>query len=310
VHVNPYTAQVIGSIASDARFGNWSRRLHSRLLQGEGWRWMAELAASAMLVMLITGIALWWPGARQAILPARAAQGRNAWKQWHAFLGVALSVLTLTILLTGLTWSQYAGSQIRTLRDALGQASPQVPRKLMSGAADGRPQLSWQGAWDAARTQAPDVPVQMIAPRGERGVWRLSSADPGQPFKRFDLLLDAHDGSRLYLATWQQQTLFGKATAIGIPFHRGEFGWWNQALLLLFGAGVLFALASGWVMYFKRRQRGAPGLPPLQQGAWRRAARPLGVSAVLLCVLMPVLAAAAGVIALAEVALSFRPRPA
>lgn len=307
VHVNPYTAQVIGSIASEERFGNWAKRLHSRLLQGDGWRWMIELAASAMLVMLITGIALWWPGARQSLQPAATTQGRNAWKRWHALLGVALSVLTLTILLTGLTWSKYAGSQVRSLRDALGQASPQMPRDLSSGAANGRSPLSWQRAWSAAREHTPDVQMQLIAPRDAQGVWRMSGADPGQPFKRFDLLLDAYDGSPLYAAAWEQQSLFGKATGVGIPFHRGELGWWNQALLLLFGAGVLVSLVTGWAMYFKRRQRGAGGLPRVPTGAWRAAARSAWPAGLVLCALMPVLAVVVGVIGLIEVALLLRP---
>ena len=35
VYVNPYTAEVTGSLASQERFNNWAKKLHSRLLQGE-----------------------------------------------------------------------------------------------------------------------------------------------------------------------------------------------------------------------------------------------------------------------------------
>nr|WP_315489117.1 PepSY domain-containing protein [uncultured Rhodoferax sp.] len=83
------------------------------------------------------------------------------------------------------------------------------------------------------------------------------------------MLLDAYSCQRLYYSGWDQQTAFGKATAIGIPFHRGEFGVWNQVVLLVFGLGVLFSIVSGWVMYFKRRGRGLAGLPHLAPGAWK-----------------------------------------
>lgn len=49
VYVNPYTAEVLGSLAQEDRFREWSRKLHSSLLQGDGWRWMIELAASWLI---------------------------------------------------------------------------------------------------------------------------------------------------------------------------------------------------------------------------------------------------------------------
>ena len=49
----------------------------------------------------------------------------------------------------------------------------------------------------------------------------------------------------MYYSGWSEQTAFGKATAIGIPFHSGEFGLWNQALLLVFGVGAVFGIVTG-----------------------------------------------------------------
>jgi uncharacterized iron-regulated membrane protein len=308
VYVNPYTARVIGTLANQDRFSNWSQRLHSRLLQTDSWRWMIELAASAMLVMLLTGVALWWSAASGPSVPRASARGRVAWQQWHAFLGVALAIVTVAILATGLTWSQYAGAQIRAARDVLGQAPPRSPGNLKSNIAHAQSALTWEAAWELTRRLAPDVAVQLTPPRSDADVWRISAADPSRPTRRFDLVLDGFDGKPLYQAGWAQQTAFGKATALGIPFHRGEYGWWNQLVLLLCGGGVLFSLLSGWVMYFKRRQRGAPGLPRLPAGAWKAAALPLGLSTLLLAVLMPVLGVAACAVLLLECWLHGRQR--
>ena len=63
--------------------------------------------------------------------------------------------------------------------------------------------------------------------------------------------------------------MFGKATAIGIPFHRGEYGVWNQALLFIFGVGLIFSMTTGWVMVFKRRRKGMAYFPSAGKGAWR-----------------------------------------
>jgi uncharacterized iron-regulated membrane protein len=293
---------VLGTQIDQDRFSEWARRLHSRLLQGETLRWMIELAASWMLVMLLTGVYLWWPQAGQAALPKAGARGRQGWRQWHAFLGVLLGVLSLVIVLTGITWSKYAGTQVRSLRDWSGQASPPAPAHLHS-MPPGGPQLSYQQAWQRAQALVPGVPLQLTPPRGAHGVWRIASADRSHPGNRLDLVLNAYDGQVLYRAGWEGQTAFGKATAVGIPFHRGELGVWNQVLLFVFAAGVLFSLLSGWVMFFKRRRAGQLGLPKLLPGAWRSAPLAWVIVGVGLCALMPLLALSTLVLLAVELAL-------
>jgi uncharacterized iron-regulated membrane protein len=300
VFVDPHDARVLGVQDTGGRFSDWSKNLHSRLLQGEGWRWMIELGASWLLVMLLTGFYLWWPRPGQSGLPRAGKTGRAAWRQWHAFAGVALGLLSLVMVVTGITWSRYAGENVRKLRDAAGQASPGVPRHLHSAPAPGLPALDWQAAWSRARALAPPIAMSLSPPDGPQGVWRASGADRSAPTRRFDLVLDRVDGSVLHRAGWDQQTAFGKATAVGIPFHRGEFGLWNQALLFLFGAGVLFSLVSGWVMYVKRTRGGKPGLPGLLPGAWRAASLLALMSGVALCALLPLLALSAAAVLVLE----------
>jgi len=307
VFVDPYRATVLGSQREQDRFSEWARRLHSRLLQGESLRWMIELAASWMLVMLLTGVVLWWPRPGQPGLPRAPARGRAGWRQWHAFLGILLSVLSLAMVLTGITWSKYAGENVRALRDWAGQASPRVPERLHSMPQD-RPRMNFQQAWDRSRALVPGVTPSLMPPRGPHGVWRAASADKRHPASRFDLVLNSYDGRVLYYAGWDRQTAFGKATAVGIPFHRGELGIWNQVLLFVFAAGVLFSLVSGWTMFFKRRRAGQAGLPKLLPGAWRSAPPAAIVLAVGLCALMPLLALSAAVLAALEAALVRRRR--
>jgi uncharacterized iron-regulated membrane protein len=300
VFVNPYDGRVLGVQDTGARLGDWSKRLHSRLLQGDGWRWMIELGASWLLVMLLTGFYLWWPRPGQSGLPRAGKSGRAAWRQWHAFAGVALGLLSLVMVVTGITWSQYAGENVRKLRDAAGQQTSPVPRDLHSTPRTGTQALGWQEMWSVARAIAPPVALSLSPPKDPAGVWRVSAADRSAPTRRVELALDAYDGRVLYRAGWDQQTAFGKATAVGIPFHRGEFGLWNQALLFLFGAGVLFSLLSGWVMYFKRQRSGELGLPALMPGAWR-AASPLALAGgVALCALLPLLAISAAALLVLE----------
>jgi len=308
VYVNPYSAEVLGQLPQADRFNVWARKLHSSLMQSDSWRWMIELAASWLMVMLVTGIFLWWPNTGQAALPQAGAKGRVAWKQWHSFVGVTLGLISAVMLTTGLTWSQYAGSQVKWARDATGQTPPRIPAQFKSTVTESATAMNWQQAVQAIRQVAPEVSMQVMAPTEPEGVWRANQMDRGDPTKRFDLLVDAYSGERLYDSGWSEQTAFGKATAIGIPFHRGEFGWWNQALLFIFGAGVLFSIVSGWVMYFQRRARGLVGLPRLLPGAWRSVSPWAGLGGLVMLVALPLLAASVAVVLLAEISMAWRAR--
>ena len=303
VYVNPYNAQVLGSLEQSQRFSVWARKLHSSWLQGDGWRWLIELAASWVMVMLVTGAYLWWPHPHAT--PVQGA-GRVAWRRWHAWTGVGLSVVTAAILATGLTWSKNAGERVRWVRDAAGQASPRIPAHFQSKPVQGSAPMNWEQAIQAIRQHAPQVTMQIMPPQGPTGVWRANQIDRGQPMDRFDLLVDAYSGERLYFSGWDQQTFFGKATGVGIPFHRAELGYWNQAVLLIFGLGLIFSMVSGWVMYFKRRCLGSSGMPALLPGAWRSPSWAMWLGAGVMLWAMPLLTMTAPMVALVEIFKSWR----
>lgn len=306
VYVNPYNAEVLGQLKESERFANWARKLHSNLQQGDGWRWMIELAASWTMVMLVTGVYLWWPRPGQSGLPQSAAKGRLAWRQWHAFMGVALGLISFVILTTGLTWSERAGGQIKWARDVTGQTPPRIPSGFKSTLAEGAKPLTWEQAVQAIRREAPQVSMKVMAPRGPEGVWRANQMDKGDPTKRFDMLVDAYSGQKLYYSGWAEQTAFGKATAIGIPFHRGEFGVWNQVVLFVFGAGILFSLVTGWVMVYKRWAAGASIWPALLPETWRSVSPWAWLGGAFMLLTMPVLAMSAVPVVLFEAFASWR----
>lgn len=314
VYINPYTNQVLGQLPQSERFTVWSKKLHSTYLQ-DGWRWVIEFAASWTLVMLVTGIFLWMPMLKGYFNPTQNGSSREQWRYWHATIGILMSVMSAAILVTGLTWSKNAGEQIRWARDALDQKSPPIPAHFKSSIPEhnhsdhghgiesnlktmipAHSMINWQQAWQSVKMNAPSVAIELRAPVGEAGFWRANHVDRGDPTKRFDMLLDAYTGQPLFYSGWDDQPLFGKATAIGIPFHRGEFGVWNQVLLIIFGISLMFSFISGWVMYFKRHRIGTSILPPLLPGAWKTISPWAILGAGFMFLSMPLLAATAPII--------------
>ena len=304
-YVNPYTLEVLGSLEQQERFTFWAKKLHSSLLQGSAWRWMIEWGASWLLIMLLTGIFLAWPKSLSDLVPEKSISGRQAWKKWHALVGLVFSILSLIIICTGLTWSEYTGQQIRYLRDISGQAPPQVPATFRSVVGENNDALSIQSIWKEIEKSSGPVRIQMLPPSGEDGVWRATHTEKSDPFQRFDLLLDAYSGKVLFHTVWKDQTLFGKATAIGIPFHRGEFGIWNQFLLFIFGIGLIFSMTTGWVMVIKRFKTSSNFIPPLNTELLRKIPIPFGLLSLVLLWLMPMMIIGFVIVVCAEVSIHF-----
>lgn len=262
-YVNPHNGSVIGQMALADQFAQWSKHLHSRLLAGKALRWVSELAATALFWMLVTGVWLW-------ALGPTVSQHKSRLKRWHIGMGLGFAAFTVVMTATGLTWSEYAGQQVRTLVKATGQSAPKIPDKLHSAESSaGQTLWGWNDALAKTRQLAGPVEILLIPPGPGHNYWLAIGSNPAEPTHRFDLALDASDGQILYRSTWANQTLFGKATAIGIPFHRGEFGLWNQLLLMAFGGFVLFALGSAWTLQFGRRKRNGVWFNPSAEALHR-----------------------------------------
>ncbi len=268
VYVNPYTGQVLGQLQEMERFKTWAKKLHSNALQGDGWRWLIELGASWMLVLFATGLVMWWPKPQarggdgwRALMP-RWGRGRTTWRDLHAVVAIALGLVLAIVLVTGLTWAEHSGKRFRAMQTALGQDAPRVPKSLRSAPGDA-PHLSWQAVLERSRAQAPDIAMQITPPASADGVWRVENFDRTQPTGRFGLALDARSGAVLFSSGWERFPALARATAVGIPFHRGEFGVWNQVLLALAALAAVFSVVSGLVMWWQRRPRGKVGAPTL-----------------------------------------------
>lgn len=280
-YIDPYSGQVLGHMPEIERVKTWAKKLHSSALQGDGWRWLMELGASWMLVLFATGLVMWWPrsqaqgGPGWRALAPRIDKGRATWRDLHASVALTMGAVLLVVLVTGLTWSRESGERFRAMQQAMGQEAPKAGPGVRSvspgGGGNAKPMLSWQAAWERARAQAPDVAMQIAAPRGENGVWRIDNFDRSQPTGRFSLALDARSGETLFSAGWAQLPALARATAVGIPFHRGEFGVWNQALLVLAALAAVFSVVSGWVMWWRRRPARQLAAPPVTREHVRRA---------------------------------------
>jgi uncharacterized iron-regulated membrane protein len=120
VYVHPQTLQVLKLDNEDHRLENVIFKLHGELMIGDVGSWIVELAASWAVIMILTGLFLWWPrnanGLGGVLYPRLRQGGRTFWKDIHSVTGIYVSFFALFLLFTGLPWSKGWGGYLKAIR--------------------------------------------------------------------------------------------------------------------------------------------------------------------------------------------------
>ena len=85
-----------------------AEKIHGTLLIGVTGDRLIEVAASLSMVLLASGLYLWWPrggGIGRALVPNLSARGRALWKELHRTTGFWISAVLFVFLLSGLSWT-------------------------------------------------------------------------------------------------------------------------------------------------------------------------------------------------------------
>lgn len=302
VVVDPYTAQVLESFPRRSGWYDFADNVHGSLLLGTTGDRLLEIAASLGMVLIATGLYMWWPrgerGWRAALIPS-FGPGRAAWRSLHGVFGLWISFFLVFFLISGLAWAGIWGGKIMqawsqfpaekwdnvplsdTTHASMNHGPKEVPWALeqtpmpASGSEAGTPGLASGTAvtvdsMDAlAREIGFDARYQMNLPQSETGVWTFSrdsmSTDSLDPTSDRTVHVDQFTGKFLADVRYADYSLFGKAMAVGIALHMGTLGLWSVLANTVFCLAVLLLCVSAVVMWLKRRPQGAGRLaaPPM-----------------------------------------------
>jgi uncharacterized iron-regulated membrane protein len=304
VYVHPGTLAVLKTVPHTARLTEFVRTVHANLLVGRNGAILLELAASWAIVMIVTGLYLWWPrdarGAAGVVYPRLHSGRRVFWRDLHAVTGVWISTLALFLLLTALPWTPIWGKGFEEVR-ALGAGEVQADWSTR-GAVDHRAHLRGAPAGSVGsplgvddivarvRGMQLEPPVRIYLPSDRQPHWRVRSETQNRPRVR-ELEFDARSGELLREQKFADKPLVDRVVGIGVAAHEGQlFGPANQALGLAAALGFLTLCVSGVVMWWRRRPDGSLGIPATPVPDFRIRA-PLAGSIVALGVLLPVLGA-------------------
>ncbi|MQA39295.1 PepSY-associated TM helix domain-containing protein [Rugamonas aquatica] len=148
VFVDPATAKVAGTIAEDQRIMTTVKHIHSLAIAGDGGKVVIEIVAGWIIVLMSTGVYLWWPrGRRVGVVSIRpGAEGRTWWRDLHAVTGAFSGIVILFLALTGMPWSVFWGANVNAWLTAHDLGVPNgmwrgVPKSTLPAGALG--ELPW-----------------------------------------------------------------------------------------------------------------------------------------------------------------------
>ncbi|WP_419815724.1 PepSY-associated TM helix domain-containing protein [Glacieibacterium sp.] len=293
IYVSPQ-GQVLGSLDPGTRIEATVSRIHGTLLLGRWGDWLVELAASWSIVMILSGLYLWWPRQLQmagTVWPRLSRRGRPLLKDIHRVTGFWIAGLVLVMLASGLPWAGAWGGAFKWARTELGLVKG--PQDWKIGADDGH--AAHHGAMTmppiavpqglplsvfVAKAQAehmafpvsvlpPQAPQRFGAPTGN--VWTVKSEAQNRQLDR-QVSYDPATGAEITRTGFADQHLLDRIVNTGVAWHEGQlFGIANQIIGVV-TAGALLALSVlGVMMWLKRRPRNGFGAPAPTVGPPPRA---------------------------------------
>jgi len=294
VWVHPQTGQVLHKIAEQDRLMRVVFRLHGELLAGDRGSALVETAACWTIVMLLSGLFLWWPrqngGKLAGVLYPRLRRGRATfWRDIHTVTGLWVSLGALFLILSGLPWAKVWGDYFREVRAVTGtlegrqdwsagsateahdRAMADAGMRAMMG------EHGEHGGMAMAMAMAPPppaldavvagatrlhfaAPVEVSPPTIAGMPWQVRSQAENRPDR--DSAEISADGSLVGVQRFAQRHRIDRAVGYGVAIHEGA--WWglaNQLANLAVLLGLVTLCLSSVVLWWRRRPAKVLGAP-------------------------------------------------
>ena len=294
VYVHPQNLQILKIVQEDDKLMRIMHRLHGNLLIGDRGSNLVELAASWAIVMIITGLYLWWPSNAKSmggiIYPRIGKNSRVFWRDLHAVTGFWISFFTLFLLLSGLPWAKSWGGLLKEVRHlsagkvvqqdwTTGRSSELAERQSMNmpnmegseheGHTGFRHMMDKSGIHkimvhkvDYSPLDALVATVQplnlaapvLISPPSKKSPDWTASSKAQNRPLRVDLVLDAKTGEIKSRKNFADRPLLDRIIGYGVAIHEGQLFGWFNQLLGLLTALGLVLLSISAIVLWWRRR--------------------------------------------------------
>lgn len=290
VYVDPYTGKVLGALPDRGTVMWTIRYLHSLKYFGSFTRALIEIAGGWSILLVGTGIYLWWPRRQMGgVVSIRGTPRRRIfWRDTHAVTGIFVGFFIVFLAVTGMPWSGVWGAKVN---DWVNGNNYGYPAGVWTGVpmSDEHANHLAQMSWSLEQAKVPQSSEQqnqakpvgldeavatfeklglhegyaVNLPTDTSGVY-TGSVFPDDLASQRVIHLDQYSSKPLIDVSFADYGPFAKGIEWGISVHMGQqFGLVNQLVLLAACIAIVVLAISAGVMWWKRRPSGSLGVPPL-----------------------------------------------
>ncbi|MBW4051648.1 MAG: hypothetical protein HIU85_09320 [Proteobacteria bacterium] len=260
VYADPCSGRVLGDLNKyRGLFGTLEYLHRLEFLAGASHAAAGTVALAFALIIVIGGLAIWWPvslkGLRWSITFAMRPAGRARLMRIHRATGFWICLIALASALTGPIDSFHWYPRVI---EAVTDSAPGHPRPA-AVAVSRAPRLTLQALWQHAQQVTPDPQeALLLMPKSAASPVELDIIERSAPNHQAVsfLYLDPHSGRVLGFAPYAASSLANKIMTWGIAIHAGQAGVPAQMALLAGVLGILVLGYTGFSSYIRRR-RGA-----------------------------------------------------
>jgi len=264
ISIDPYTGRMLKVRHYDRWFFESVEQIHRYLLLGPRGKIITGISCASLLIMLLSGLVLWWPAGRNAVrqrfrVKLSASRKRRNW-DLHAVIGFYAAPLLIITVVTGLTMSY---KWVGEIMDLVGDGHVSSVKTAVYGEDHGR---SKGGVYDRMILTTRNVfpahgDMTILPPYGTRkevaiyqeegnasthGILNLIQFDPGT-------------GATLAIKPFEEKSAGGKIHALVTSIHTGRiYGWPTKVAALLLSLVTASLPVTGFCLWRgKKRPRKA-----------------------------------------------------
>jgi uncharacterized iron-regulated membrane protein len=254
VYLNPYTGQVLGVRENKPEFLDYVHQLHIRLgwqHQGDPGKKIMSWIGVAMLLLLLSGLFLWWPVKRVTV--QRGAGGRRFWFDLHNTVGIFSLLFLLTLTVTGIVIG-FERTTNPLLYKLTGSKPSEMP-KTVPPPPPGATPIPVDQALEIARNALPGATAFAVIIPQAKGAYRIALRFPEDrtPGGRSRVMVDQYTGKVLFAEGSRTSPAGARVAIANRAIHTGDiFGIPSKTVMSLASLSLVLQACTGLVMWWKR----------------------------------------------------------
>lgn len=266
VYVDPYTGEILGIYDQEKDFFNVVKMLHwSLLLKTEIGQPIVGWATFIFVVMLITGLILWWPKNKGARKQRFSFQWKDTTK-WrrknydlHNILGFYIASVAIIMAFTGMVWAFTWFQAIVYVAGSQSFTPPELVEK-QSVATAGDTDIALEKAYHYTQQRYKDADAFSIG-KAEDATGTVNvyvQQYPGVYYVYHQLQFDQYNGQLLYVKNHNERNFGEKIITANYDIHVGAILGIPGKIIVFIASFICGMLPiTGFMIWWGRRNKKA-----------------------------------------------------